>query len=143
MTINLRTRKPITKLTPADLETFPVWEFALDEEDVEGQDETWVRPVDSSVVPRGKYSLLVATEFHAACGRSYPGFSIVTTARGQVEIEAGRGLVGGDYLPVDDLDPWLSRTGLTRTELCPITFELRVLIEGERERRRGVLPGSG
>jgi hypothetical protein len=31
-------------LTLADLATSSVWEFALDEEGVEGQDETTVRP---------------------------------------------------------------------------------------------------
>ena len=41
----MRVRKPVDKLTPADLEQFPFWEFALDEEGIAGQDETTVRPV--------------------------------------------------------------------------------------------------
>jgi hypothetical protein len=36
--------KPIDLLTPADIEQHPIWEFAIDEEGIEGQDETWVRP---------------------------------------------------------------------------------------------------
>jgi hypothetical protein len=35
--------KPIEEVTVEDLSRFPVWEFALDEEDE--HDETWVRPV--------------------------------------------------------------------------------------------------
>lgn len=144
MAVNLRTRKPVTGLAPADLEAFPVWEFAIDEEGAEGQDETWVRPIGSRGVPRGKYSLQVATEFRTACGQRYPAFSIVTTAQGQVEIQGAILLIGGEYLPADDPDALLSCTGLTATELFPMTFELRVLIEGEQERRRGVLlPRSG
>lgn len=37
--------KPVDQLTPADLAKHPVWEYAHDEEGIEGQDETWVRPV--------------------------------------------------------------------------------------------------
>ena len=39
-----RVRKPIDKLTTADLERHPVWEYAVDEEGLPGQDETTVRP---------------------------------------------------------------------------------------------------
>ncbi len=42
-------RRQVYDLTPADLERFAVWEFALDEEGVEGQDEATVRPYE----PRG------------------------------------------------------------------------------------------
>jgi hypothetical protein len=87
--MSLETRKAITDLTPADLGAFAVWEFALDEEGVEGQDETWVRPLNKPVVLRNRYSLIVATEFRAVCGRIYPGFCIVTTAGQEVEIGAG------------------------------------------------------
>jgi hypothetical protein len=44
MPATLKTRKPVDKLTVGDLVAFPIWEFASDEESVEGQDETWVRP---------------------------------------------------------------------------------------------------
>ena len=39
-----RIRKQVYDLTLADLRRFPVWEFALDEEGEEGQDEGTVRP---------------------------------------------------------------------------------------------------
>src|SRR5271157_1145792 len=37
---------PVEQLTPEDLKAFPVWEYDLDGETIEGQDETWVRPVE-------------------------------------------------------------------------------------------------
>ena len=37
-------RKQVYELTMQDLERFAVWEFALDEEGNEGQDEATVRP---------------------------------------------------------------------------------------------------
>jgi hypothetical protein len=137
--MSLETRKPITDLTPADLDAFPIWEYALDEEGVEGQDETWVRPLNMPVVPRNQYSLSVATEFRAVCGRIYPGFCIVTTAGQEVEIGAGVILHGTDYLPVDDREELCERTGLTEAELFPITYRLRVPIEGEQLRRSGTV----
>jgi len=42
--IPAKIRKSVTNLTNADLVTTAVWEFALDEEGEEGQDETTVRP---------------------------------------------------------------------------------------------------
>jgi hypothetical protein len=38
--------KPVNSLTPEDFAMFPVWEYDLDAEGTEGQDETWVRPVE-------------------------------------------------------------------------------------------------
>jgi len=48
-------RKPVYELTLADLEAQPVWEFALDEEGVPGQDEATVRPyaTNGQPVPEG------------------------------------------------------------------------------------------
>jgi hypothetical protein len=41
----LKTRKPVDKLLAEELDAFPVWEFATDEEGAPERDETWVRPV--------------------------------------------------------------------------------------------------
>ncbi len=38
--------KPVDHLTPEDFQAFPVWEYDLDSEGIEGRDETWVRPVE-------------------------------------------------------------------------------------------------
>jgi len=42
--MNERIRKSVCDLNQNDLHQFPVWEFCLDEEGEEGQDETTVRP---------------------------------------------------------------------------------------------------
>jgi hypothetical protein len=51
----LCTRKPVDQLTLGDFAAFPVWEYANDEQGAEGRDETWVRPVDTTVVPKRSY----------------------------------------------------------------------------------------
>lgn len=45
----MRIRKQVYELTVFDLERTPVWEFALDEEGEEGQDEATVRPYEFQV----------------------------------------------------------------------------------------------
>jgi hypothetical protein len=42
--IDMRIRRQVYELTVDDLDRYPVWEFALDEEGEEGQDEATVRP---------------------------------------------------------------------------------------------------
>jgi hypothetical protein len=87
MAATLETRKPIDEITVADLVDFPIWEFCLDEEGVEGMDETWVRPFDAAAVPNDDaYSLNVAADFETASGLRVNGFIGVTTIAGDVEI---------------------------------------------------------
>ncbi len=141
----LTTRKPVDQLTADDLAVFAIWEFAIDEEGAEdGQDETWVRPVDSRVVPLDAWSLSVAADFRTSSGASSPGLVGVTTAQG---IELGHAVLlpGGRYVFVEAHEP----DGRTRTadalnlaehDVFPLTFTLRVPIEGESELRTGSLP---
>jgi hypothetical protein len=149
MRVTLETRKPVDHLTVSDLSTFPVWEFALDEEGVEGRDETWVRPLNAQIVPKNMYSLQVAADFRAACGRTYSGFVDVTTANpkwasGPVDITVGVILHGTNYLPIPApkgsfFQKARESLGLSDSELFPITYTLRALIEGEQALRTGVI----
>ena len=41
--------KPIEEIDFHDFEISPIWIFALDGEEIEGQDETWVKPIASPV----------------------------------------------------------------------------------------------
>jgi hypothetical protein len=147
MDVTLKTRKPVDKLVASDLAVFPVWEFALDEEG-EGRDETWVRPLNTQVVPTGQYSLQVAADLRDAGGRTYVGFVSVTTAEVPVEISGGVILLKSDYLPIprrgdfgfeESRKKFLSRLGLSEPEVLPITYALRAPIEGEPAPRSGVL----
>lgn len=148
MKVSLKTRKPVDQLVAGDLSAFPVWEYALDEEDVEGRDETWVRPVKTKVVPLGQYSLLVAADLKVASGRTFGGFVVVTTAEGSVEIIGGVILRESDYLPIPSPKQFgfeeskgmlLSRLRLSEPDVFPIAYTLRVPIEGEQVLRSGVL----
>ena len=52
-----RIRKQVYDLTAEDLRRYPLWEFCLDEEGIEGQDEATVKPSD----PRCLATLLAFT----------------------------------------------------------------------------------
>ncbi len=134
---------------------FPIWEFAEDEEDVEGQDETWVRPVRRNQVPIGAYSQLVAADFSTTGGVQLQGFMTVTTADG-IEVTPGS-LVGGDLylvLPgmceekareeglswaIDSRKEVVEALGGSAASVFPIAYKLRVAIRGENALRSGMV----
>ena len=153
MAATLATRKPIDQITVADLVDFPIWEFCLDEEGVEGMDETWVRPLAAAAVPNGAYSLSVAAEFETASGLRVNGLIGVTTAEGEVEIAYPVLLFDGKYLfvpgkhdmRIDALrehDEKLRRAiadALGTSPVFPLRYRLSVPIEGEASHREGTV----
>ena len=150
MAATLATRKPIDQITVADLVDFPIWEFCLDEEGVEGMDETWVRPLAAAAVPNGAYSLSVAAEFETASGLRVNGLVGVTTTAGEVEIAYPVLLFDGKYLFVPSQhdmqigpdDEKLRRAvvdALGPSPVFPLRYRLSVPIEGEASHREGTV----
>lgn len=70
-----RIRKQVYDLTEEDLARYPLWEFALDEEGEEGQDEATVRPLPYEYVPANEARLMVG----AATARLADGREFVAT----------------------------------------------------------------
>lgn len=146
--ITLETRKPVHQLTLADLTTFPVWEYALDEEGVEGRDETWVRPVDTPVVPKDGYTL-VSADFTASCGRTFAGFVTLSTLDGPPDVCQGVVFHDRQYLCVSNPEACdfeqsrkdlLTTVRLTEGEMFPLSFRLRVPVADRANYTGGVLP---
>ena len=150
MAATMATRKPIDQITVADLADFPIWEFCLDEEDVEGMDETWVRPLAAAAVPNGAYSLFVAAEFETASGLRVNGLIGVTTVEGEVEIAYPVLLFDGKYLFVPSQHDMQIHAdheklrqaivdALGRSPVFPLRYRLSVPIEGEASHREGAV----
>lgn len=146
--VSLRTRKAVDQLTLNDFGAFPVWEYADDEEGIDGRDETWVRPVNTAVVPKRSYTH-VAADFTAVCGKGFAGFVTVSTLDGPPEVCQGVVLHGRDYLFVSNPEAFgfdesrkhlLNKLGLTESEVFPLTFRLRVAVAGEPKYSGGELP---
>ncbi len=155
MPATLKTRKPVNELRVEDLHTFPVWEFATDEEGVEGQNETCVRPVPRNQVPMGAYSQLVATDFSTAGGVQLQGFMTVSTTDG-IEITPGSVVGEGLYCVLPSMSEerareegfgWVVQSrkevaealGASAASLFPMAYRLRIAICGEKALRSGVV----
>lgn len=139
-------RKPVNKLQKADLDKYKIWQFVTDDE-ANDVDETWIYPLDSSVIPRGRYTLTVASQFRTSSGHEFSGFISVSTDR---DVTFGDAVVlYGDHhilVPISELwstDVERSKIaqslGLTIAEFFPIQFRLTVQIENESDPREGYI----
>jgi hypothetical protein len=129
-------RKQVTDLRPDDLTRYPIWEFALDEEGEEGQDEETVKPrpdLDRADPARGMF--IVRTEFVAADGTRFDGYAspqedahlgytqpTIATAEGQVQF-----WFGGVPPRPGKLDASYRILGKSAAELFPLRY--RALVE--------------
>ena len=133
----MTTRKQVYELTLEDLQEYPVWEYALDEEDKVGQDEATVR----SIIPSGPLDpssamFIIRTRFTLADGTLHFGY--LTTGGDQRDlgtmqphVVTERGQVGfwmGAIL--DDVAPLYSRLGKSPEQTFPVTFESEVPFVG-------------
>lgn len=145
--MTLEDRKPAHLLTLMDVTNHPVWEFASDEEGVEGRDESWVRPVAAGVVSRRSYTL-VAAEFRDRRGRVFDGYAVVSTLEGHPEIKSGtvfhRGVAF--FVPNPKFVSYrearaglMAGLGLTEAEVSPLGFTLKAPIAGIPDRFSGEL----
>jgi hypothetical protein len=109
---------------------------------------TWVRPVDTSIVPKGSYTH-VAAEFTAICGKRFAGFVTVSTLDGPPDVCQGVVVHVGDYLFVSNSEACgfdesrkhlLTAVHLTEVEMFPLSFRLRVPVAGGGKHTGGVLP---
>jgi hypothetical protein len=68
-------RKQVSDLRPDDLARYPIWEFALDEEGQEGQDEETVKPrPDLERANPAEGLFIVRADFVAADGTRFDGY---------------------------------------------------------------------
>jgi hypothetical protein len=127
MSPTLDTRKPVEALTARDLEAFPVWAFVDDDGEDEEQDETWVQPVPSELIPRQALSLCVAAAARLPCGLVYPAVLFCDTYRGFKVSAAALLTVRGRslFVPNDTLAERrkaLAELGLTAAQVLPFDY---------------------
>jgi len=92
-------RKQVYELRPEDLDRHAVWEFALDEEDEEGQDEATVRPYepdgsldpsDGMFVVRARLVLADGTQMRGYLTPPVQGDSDLGTLQPAIVTDAGQ-----------------------------------------------------
>jgi hypothetical protein len=141
-------RKQVGDLLPSDLGRYPVWEFALDEEGEEGQDEETVRPrPDLADADPNDGLFVVRAELVARDGTRFAGYvtasedeamgalqPTIVTARGQVQFWLG--LHGPRPGQIERAYELLAKTP---EQLFPIRFRTLVPVVGRA--RDGVIGG--
>jgi len=146
----LQVRRQIYDLTPHDLETFPIWEFNLDEQAKGSQDELTVRPhvnsgplnpADRMFVVRAVFTLAdgsVKRGYLTPPGRADEGVGvlqpIIVTEQGQVRFWCGTSLPS-----LKRLARSYQLLGREAKEVFPLLFESEVELAGGPI--RGSIPG--
>ncbi len=137
----MRIRKQVYELTARDLDQYPVWEFALDEEGAEGQDEATVRPllVAGQVNPADGM-VIVKASFRLSDGTSLSGYLTPpsSSSRGlgtiQPQIITANGQVSfwcGAFKPTSEtLKQNYDRLGRTADKVFPVRFTSEVKVVG-------------
>jgi hypothetical protein len=147
MQATIATRKPVTDLTAADLEAFAVWEFATDEEELDGQDESWVKPLSATRIPSDGLSLSVAAALRLASGRIYPGILFCDTYAGfdvsaiAILTTSGRVLFAHND-PVSETLAKLNQLGLNAGQVFPVEYRTRVPSMRTGNSERGAFSAS-
>jgi hypothetical protein len=133
-------RKQVYELTLADLERFPVWEFALDEEGEPGQDEATVKPrpdLASGVEP-DEGLFVVRAAFTAADGASFDGFVTPDSEGGLGSIQPSVVTSGGHVRfwfgiaepEPEEIEKSYKALGGQRDGLFPLSFRTAVPVAG-------------
>lgn len=68
----MKIRKPVDELTIEDLKENPIWEWAIDEEENEEQDETWVKPSEQRNFTEELNGSIVLGELNINNGDRFP-----------------------------------------------------------------------
>ncbi len=64
--------KQVDELTIEDFKNSPIWEWAIDEEENEEQDETWVRPSETINFTEELNGSIVSGELSTNDGEKFP-----------------------------------------------------------------------
>jgi hypothetical protein len=134
--------KPYAKLTRADLQQSPIWEWLPEDdstEPVDTIDESCVGPTDLVEIPRGSFSqFIVAASIELKSGDLMPGIAEVTTAEGAISIQPTTVFLLDRHLQIPGVETNRLLTRYTKSiDNCPVGWRLAILIEGESELRSG------
>ncbi len=144
--------KSVDQLTPSDLAEHPVWEYANDEEGVEGQDETWVRPVKRLPISDAG-NRVIGTTVRFARGRDIQATLANLDARRPEHTR--QFLVLGVFRPDGEpfilaryFDAWYDAAGpvalaqfmgLPLDDIFPIAYDVSSIVSGDPRCTRGLI----
>lgn len=139
--------KPYAKLTRADLEQFPIWEWVLEEDDPaldEAHDESYVQATELTNIPELSFAQFVsAATIELKDGSRMPGIAEVTVAEGSVAIQPTTVFLLDRHLQIPGVETNRLLTRYTKSlENYPVAWQLAVLVQGEKSERTGKIAGG-
>lgn len=143
MTIDLSTRRSIRKVTHADFAAYPVWEWAIDEENV-GNGESFLRPTSLDYVPLGAEAhFVVSARTTLSDGTLLPSCLEVTMRKGKPCIEPMFVFLLDRHLDFAGVQTTAMLSRYTkRVNIFPVHWEMAVPLAGESALRDGSLRRS-
>ena len=133
----MKIRRQFNELTTQDLTRYPVWQYALDEEDIDGQDETTLKPYTGAWPPAADCGpLIVSAAFWFADGSEHIG-CVTLPPEGERTIDAVQPVILTLHGPVflwsgvlvpssDSLALWYALLGRPAESVFPCRFESTV-----------------
>jgi hypothetical protein len=134
-------RRQVYELTLSDLDQFPVWEFAQDEETVEEQDEATVRPYSKVPVDPSDGLQVIRATFTLADGTKLIGFVSSTPPTLQSDISSQQPVIllekvhillyFGIFRPdAAKIDSYLYALGKSAAEVFPLRYKTEIDVIG-------------
>jgi hypothetical protein len=131
MKTSVDTHKPVENVNAEDLELFPVWQFLPDDGiEKDDEDETWVKPVASPVIPANTAALCISAAARLPCGMVYPAILLGETCSQLVVSGVALLTTLGQVLFHESDSPAethraLKHLGLSQAQVLPIEFTTR------------------
>jgi hypothetical protein len=135
----MKIRKQVYELSLSDIMEFPVWEFAVDEEGEEGQDEATVKPLEfTAPLDPSDGMFVVQAEFLLANGAKCKGYlspapqnelgyiqPVIITEKGQISFWSGIMQPSQDVIAAN-----YHSLGKLSEQIFPLTFKSNIDILG-------------
>lgn len=120
----MKKSKPVDELTIEDLKEHPIWEWAIDEEEYEEQDETWVRPSVQRNFTEELNGSIVLGELNTNNGDKFPMMC-------SLDIEEDEASISSVVYYNDKQDEYFALEDMIKKIDLPISFNIDLIINGE------------
>ncbi|KZE69150.1 hypothetical protein AWM68_02460 [Fictibacillus phosphorivorans] len=120
----MATSKPVEELSIKDLKENPIWEWVIDEEENEEQDETWVRPSKTKNFTEELNGSIVLGELTTNNGDTYPMMC-------SLDLEDDEAVISSIVYYEEKLDEYFALEDMVKKIEFPLAFNIRLTINGK------------
>ncbi|HGH7183085.1 hypothetical protein DXB51_27355 [Bacillus cereus] len=118
--------KPIDELTIEDLKQNPIWEWAIDEEENEEYDETWVTPALTTNFTEELNGSIVLGELLLHNGEKFPMMC-------EIDIENDEVLIRSVVYYTEKEDKYIAIADVVKNLELPLTIHINLTINEEHK----------